>query len=187
MSYISEFMNACRNGHLEVVKTLSLQIEKKLETSYSFVSVLTCYKCAFATACKFGQLEVAKWLVHKDPSVCDDFAFRIACANGHLEVARWLLESYPQINIFAYDNFAFIYACSGSHLEVAKWLVEIQPYHYMIELDPSQTHILNWRIRSIQEIRWLKRAVPVLAYNSKTLNVFQMLNYDTVRHICGFV
>ena len=57
----------------------------------------------------------------------------------------------------------------------------------MIELDPSQTRILNWRIRSIEETRWLERAVPILAYNSKTPNVFQMLNYDTMRHICEFV
>ena len=116
-----------------------------------------------------------------------DREFIYACSCGYLEEAKWLVESYSQINVSACANEAFVSACANGHLEVAKWLVDIRPYHYILELDSYQTRILSWNIRPIQETRWLERAVPVLAYNSKTPNVFQMLNYDTMRHICGFV
>ena len=160
------------------------------------------YNLEFCNACANGQLRVAKQLVELYPqiniSADHDYAFRGACAYGRIEVAKWLVESYSQINISAYYNEAFKSACAYyndafrcayayGHLDVAKWLAEIRPYHYVLELDSSQTRILSWRIRPIEETRWLERAVPVLAYNSKTLNVFQMLNYDTMRYICKFI
>ena len=157
------------------------------------------YNSEFCNACANGWLRVAKQLVELYPqiniSADHDYAFRGACIYGHIEVAKWLVESYPQINISAYYNDAFRGACtyahalrgSYGHLNVAKWLIDIRPFHYMIKLDPSQTRILSWKIRSIQEVKWLERAVPVLAYNSKTPNIFQMLNYDIMRYICEFV
>ena len=210
------FRHACLNGHLEVVKWLveihpSTKYDNKgfvyacwyahLEVAKWLVVINPsaeyfydcCYDSAFVNACSRGYLEVAKWLVDIKPSAeylsacCYNSAFIDACSNNHLEVAKWLINTYPQLNIFANNNEAFRNACIYKHIEVARWLVEICPYHYMIELDQSQNQILGWRIRLIQEIKWLERAVPILSYNSKTPNIFHSLNYDTVRRICEFV
>ena len=179
-----EFINACANGHLEVAKSL-------VDNFSSTLNVSAQDDYAFRDACLNGHFEVAKWLVHINPSVnvsaCDNYAFRYACLNGHLKVAKWLIAIKPSIDISAVNNHAFKMVCICGRLEVAKWLVQIRPYHYVLELNQSQTRILSWKIRPIRDVKWLERAVPVLAYNSKTPNVFQRLNYDTVRYICEFV
>ena len=177
---------ALAKGHLDVVRWL-----------VEMYAVNICpnngdYNFAFKHACFNNHLEVAKWLVNSYPQINvyhdNNNIFRYVCYWGHLEVAKWLVESFPSaVNVSACNNSAFKNACTRNCVEVAKWLVEIQPYHYMLELDQYHTQILSWRIRPIQETRWLERAVPILAYNSKTANMFQKLNYDMIRYICEFV
>ena len=149
-------------------------------------------KYIFKRACSKGQFELAKnivnscqQLIHENLTLQN--AFQEACFRGNLEVAKWLVDINPSaLDDLAFRN-VFRDACVFDHLEVARWLVEIRPYHYVLKLNQSQTKILGWGIRTIRDIRWLKRAVCILAYYSKTPNVFQTLNYDIIRYICEFV
>jgi len=63
----------------------------------------------------------------------DDEIFRTACCYGQLEIAKWLLETYPSIDIRKpyengiYNHTAFVWACEYGRLEVAKWLQTFNP------------------------------------------------------------
>lgn len=83
----------------------------------------------FISACKDGNLNVAKNIYKNEPNInisaCDEFAFRLACRNGHLNISTWLYEINHNINVSAKDEYAFRYACQNGHLEIAKWLYQI--------------------------------------------------------------
>ena len=84
----------------------------------------------FSTACRFNNLELAKFIYLIEPHIYisddDEYIFRNACKSGHLELAKWLLSIKPDIDISIKDEYAFRWACYG-HLEVAKWLISIKP------------------------------------------------------------
>ena len=84
----------------------------------------------FSTACRFNNLELAKFIYLIEPHIYisnyDEYLFRNACKSGHLELAKWLLSIKPDIDISIKDEYAFRWACYG-HLEVAKWLISIKP------------------------------------------------------------
>ena len=44
-----------------------------------------------------------------DISVDNEYAFRSACYYGQLKVAKWLLQIKPDINIFAYGERDILY------------------------------------------------------------------------------
>lgn len=84
----------------------------------------------FSTACRFNNLELAKFIYLIEPHIYisnyDEYLFRNACKSGHLELAKWLVSIKPDIDISIKDEYAFRWACYG-HLEVAKWLISIKP------------------------------------------------------------
>lgn len=118
----SIFLNACKKGDVEVVKSL---FDKNPN-----INISDCNDEPFWYSCFCGHLEVAQWLfeIRKDMHdvICCD-AFMGACENGHLEVAQWLLELKP--NIINFDNithtYTFYLVCKKGHLKVAQWLLEI--------------------------------------------------------------
>ncbi len=81
----------------------------------------------FILTCKYGRLDVAKWLwmisegtidIHTD----NECAFRWCCRNGYLDVAKWLWKiSKETIN----SEYAFRCSCENYHLDIAKWLWRI--------------------------------------------------------------
>eukprot|EP01135_Chromosphaera_perkinsii_P006924 Nk52_evm12s628 gene=Nk52_evmTU12s628 len=98
---------ACRNGDLEFLHYIESQIQK----SPSHVGM--------TEACKYGNLEVVKYLQRKNIS-CTGTNFEKACENGHLEVVRYLhSEEGIEINCNCMDG-----ACVNGHLEVVRYLHE---------------------------------------------------------------
>jgi len=51
---------------------------------------------AFYSACRYGLLELAKWLfLKKKINIFDaKIAFRAACYNGHLNTVEWLYDTF---------------------------------------------------------------------------------------------
>ena len=95
---------------------------------------------AFRYACRWGNIEVVKYLctmyatMHKSENEYNrkanitymlNHAFVDACDGGSLEVVKYLCEEYGKIiNIADRKNLAFINACRGGYLEVVKYLCE---------------------------------------------------------------
>ena len=52
------------------------------------------------TACRLGNLDVAKWVTEtyhldkRDARVMDDYALCYACENGHADVVEWLIDRF---------------------------------------------------------------------------------------------
>lgn len=91
----------------------------------------------FINFCKFGYLNLAKWLIkagvdiHATVEYCNKpiitvaiDAFREACANGHIEIAIWL-HQLAKIDIRLFGNSSFRSCCHTGHFEVAKWLYQL--------------------------------------------------------------
>lgn len=94
------------------------------------------YVYAFCSACGYGRLEVAKWLLEVKPdidiSADDENAFCCVCAHGHLHAAKWLLEIKPDIVI---SNMAFFNACRYKNIDIALWLSKLEPRFVVVIKD----------------------------------------------------
>ncbi len=118
-----EFINLIKEGELPKIQ--------QYYNDHPNINISAKKECAFRSACEYGYLKVAKWLLEIKPDIdisADyEYAFCFACANGHLEVVKWLLEVKPNIDIRIDYNYAFRYACRNGHLEIAKILHSINP------------------------------------------------------------
>ena len=88
-----QFIDACRDGHLELVKYLLTSPELKKHANIHAADDL-----GFICACEQGQLEVVKYLLaspelteHADIHTGNDEGFRGACYEGRLEVVKYLI------------------------------------------------------------------------------------------------
>lgn len=109
------FRDACRNGHIQIVKLL-----------YSLgANIHEHNDHAFRSACANGHLEVAQLLYSLgfvDISYDREDAFRWACHNGHLDIIVWLY-SLNRINIHIENDWGLVWACCNDRLAVIQWLV----------------------------------------------------------------
>ena len=111
------FIDACLKGDIGEAK--------RIYESDTCIDTRDHGNAVFVDTCRFGQLEVAKWLMTlgaiKPLSLND--AFMSACDNGHLEVAKWLvlISGTDDKN----GSMAFVYACESNHPDVAKWLMTV--------------------------------------------------------------
>ena len=126
-----KFIEACRNGNLELVQ--------KLYSEYN-IDVHAGNEGAFRWACYNGHLKVAQWLLSLnldqpiDVHNTNEWVFRNVCEIGNLNMAQWLvsLDLDPPIDIHAVGNWAFKGACWKGHLEIAQWLVQLGADFYDI-------------------------------------------------------
>ena len=94
------FIDACSNGHLEIVKYLLTDPILK-----EYADVRACESYGFRLACENGHLEIVKYLL-TDPSLkeyadvhaLNDYGFkwacRASCENNRLDVIKWLIFDY---------------------------------------------------------------------------------------------
>jgi ankyrin repeat protein len=120
----SEFIDACENGQLDIVKDL---LSKCVDPS-------DCNNAAICWASHNGHLEVVKLLLYDprvDPSDCNNYAIRFASINGHYEVVKLLLTD-PRVDPSDCNNSAIRWASENGHLEVVKLLkstIIIRTFH----------------------------------------------------------
>ena len=87
-------------------------------------------KC-FTWSCKYGQLDVVKWLWEVSERNIDIHAnneavFILSCEYGQLDVVKWLWEvSERNIDIYADDEAVFRICYEYGHLDIAKWLWKV--------------------------------------------------------------
>jgi len=90
-----------------------------------------------------------------DIYLCIERSFITACYYGHLEVAQWLLTVKPDINISVDNDIAFRTACHTGCSEVAEWLQSLNPYLYVIKR--KHGFRLGYYIRTKEQAKWEKR------------------------------
>jgi len=82
--------SVCVNGNLLQLQNVNLTHEH----------VRNDYYLALRRACRFGQLEVLKWLDGKfgltviDAKCLSNWPFSLACSFGHLEIAKWIVNVF---------------------------------------------------------------------------------------------
>lgn len=87
----------------------------------------------FFKACRYGYLEIAKFLLKNYPNEINlfadfEYAFQTSCENGRLEVAMWLYslsQGGRKFDIHLYHDRALYISVYNGHLEVHQWLSDL--------------------------------------------------------------
>ena len=61
----------------------------------------------------------------------DEYLFRISCRFGRLEIAKWLWNLKKDINLHAKNDEAFKMACFNGHYEIGSWLCTLCDEYYL--------------------------------------------------------
>lgn len=171
------FRNACKLGYLNIAKWLYESPDIDPYNGHDLMKEYCIFNGeitlshtnnddVFIESCKYGQLEVVKWLYQLGSiniHACHDKAFRISCEKNHLTIAKWLYdlgsvckEQNPLaqgVDIYANHGEVFILSCKCGRIEVAKWLYEYCNYNFRINYDCS--FILSCREGKLEVAKWL--------------------------------
>jgi len=127
---ISEFIVACENGDVPMVKFW-------WDKNPSILRVVLNNRCydddLFYVICERGYLQLAKWVISTNPNFASDLMHEDLmtdiCLSGKVSMAKWLLKLCPhflQLVIQEADNL-FLAVCKMGYLNMAKWLGKINP------------------------------------------------------------
>ena len=160
-----QFIDACENGRLEVVKYLLTSPELT-----EHADIHTENDLGFRLACEEGRLEVVKYLLasdelteHADIHAENDRGFRSACYKGRLEVVKYLLTSdelTAHANIHARNDEGFIWACRSGHLEVIKYLI--------IDMSIDKTIHIEKYLTENKDKKYVQQAIEL--FNTRDLH-----------------
>ena len=104
-----------------------LVIENKFFQEWQFLNSKD--KINFLNACKFGCLNISKYLFTENKNINihaeDEYAFRWSCENGHLEVCKFLIQLDKNIDIHAENEEAFRWSKKNKHFEVYNFLIQL--------------------------------------------------------------
>ena len=112
--YSKQFMNLCRRGKFTKAKEFYQNNADKIDIHANNEE-------AFRLSCKYGHLEIAKWLINlsikeEEPiniHIDNEWAFRKSCEQGHLNVVKWLYRVSKQqktpIDLTIFDSYINIH------------------------------------------------------------------------------
>jgi ankyrin repeat protein len=109
------FIDACKNGRLDIVKHLS-------QTSLALVTIDRNYPAQVAAM--NGHLETLKYLIENGAKATggDNYPLKEAAENGHLNVVKYLTENGADIKI--YGPYVFKRAAKNGRLDHLKYLLK---------------------------------------------------------------
>lgn len=117
----SRLSTACHIGDLAKVKRL---IEQGVETEGEF-------RTAMVEACRYGQLEIVKYLVSIGASLERAGEYHghtpvtAACLHGNLELVKYLNSIGADMESKGEWMYPFRLACKGGHIKIIKYLISI--------------------------------------------------------------
>lgn len=132
----------------------------------------------FINSCKYGSLEVARWLTGFGFQINFHHGFFVTCKYGHIELAKWLYSS-GNVKIDLIDETPFKYACVNGNIEIAEWLYEINKINNK-EIDISEyaddLFLTAWNIRSL----------PIAKLINKIHKIEKCLKYEIFCECCKY-
>lgn len=141
-SLLSEaFREVCGSCHVnifnqsEVSEKSRIKMFKCLKYHLTFAVSRKVLIEGFSNACKYGHLEVAKYLAKEyifsteDIKNNNNYAFIKACCGEHYDIARWLADNFNLVDD-ALRNNKYLFDCLGQcdNVEFKKWLaIKLRP------------------------------------------------------------
>jgi hypothetical protein len=107
-------INATKSGNLQLVQMLN---QAKRFTKEDI-------KLVIYYSCKYGHLDLLKWIYNEESSLLDDIDLYNACIGGHLKLIKWIYNINKD-SLNKLDINCYIKMCSSGFLELVKWLYEI--------------------------------------------------------------
>lgn len=132
---MKSFVISCGNSNIFYPKwTLFNSVYCYCNTSDTREFFMANCHYGFVEACKYGNIETAKWLYELRNKVSDspiiinvsfnnNEAFKEACLNDHLDIAQWLY-GINTVHINIHDEF-FIKCLEISSINIVRWLFSI--------------------------------------------------------------
>jgi ankyrin repeat protein len=137
MNNTDMFIISCINGHLNIVSWLY--------NTYNDINISEHIDQLFIILCQVGKLEIIKWLnkIVNMCNINYNIAFNVACKYGNLDIAKYLL-SFDIIDIRFGDDYAFKSSCRYNYINIAKWLKSMcNDYDLEIENNTIKYYSIN--------------------------------------------
>ena len=85
----------------------------------------------FFIACRFGNIELIKWILYFDTSINlsirSELPFCIACEHNQLELVNWIVKHNKTLNLEKYFYHLLIFASEEGYLEILNILFDNAP------------------------------------------------------------
>ncbi len=132
-NYIYLMNLACQIGDLEICVLL-------VKLNPTLINPTEDLNNFFITACKYGQMHVAKWLLSVQPRIAYTYkhetAFIETCKSNNLTMAQWLRKyildmsnkTFRYISKRTYYNVLYN-AIDAGHYDMVKWLILEEYFH----------------------------------------------------------
>ena len=132
--------SSVENGSLDDLKSL-------YENDNNIIKQLINEETIFYLACKYGHLDMARWIYSIDQdqiyikSIRCCTSFYISCYYGYFDMAKWIYSIDPnQIKVSNNSNQTpFYVACLNGHIDIVKWIYSIDPDQIKIKNKNSFT------------------------------------------------
>ena len=170
MSTVLKLIDACKNGHSEVLKYLvELGCDPTVDNNYAIL--LLSYT---------GNLEVVKYLLGLgcDPTAENNWAIGFASRNGRLEVVKYLVS--VGCDPKADNNWAIQIASENGHLDVVKYLLGLGCDHKTVKklikyeaLQKCKINLLTF-MQTVRNNKYLK--IDILKIWFPQFTEFEIIN-----------